>query len=217
MFNIFAESHKIIASNIYDNVVDIYGVKLDKKKLLWGSIAPDILPKYRFIRHYQDESLNYISREIMKIIFISRYVEFNKILDPLAMRVLSSRIGIISHYLSDFVCLPHADRWTFTKSRESLVKHVKYESALEEYAKSHSFKQNVIDVDDINIYDIEFLGLQSKIKEYIEEVVEAYKISNSFKNDMNFALGLNLKITCFILDTINAYSPEIHGQFAFGI
>ena len=217
MFNIFAESHKIIASNIYDNVVDIYGVKLDKKKLLWGSIAPDILPKYRFIRHYQDESLNYISREIMKIIFISRYVEFNKILDPLAMRVLSSRIGIISHYLSDFVCLPHADRWTFTKSRESLVKHVKYESALEEYAKSHSFKQNVIDVDDINIYDIEFLGLQSKIKEYIEEVVEAYKISNSFKNDMNFALGLNLKITCFILDTINAYSPEIHSQFAFGI
>lgn len=217
MFHIFAESHKIIASNIYDNVIDIYGLKLDKEKLLWGSIAPDILPQYRFIRHYQKESLNYIAREIMKIIFISRYVEFNKILDPLAMKILSKKIGIISHYLSDFVCLPHADRWTFTKSRESLVKHVKYESALEEYAKKHSFKKNVISIEDINIYDVEFLGLHTKITEYIEDVVKEYKINASFKNDMDFALGLNLKITCFIVDTINAYSPEIHGQFAFGI
>ena len=217
MFHIFAESHKIIASNIYDNVIDIYGLKLDKEKLLWGSIAPDILPKYRFIRHYQKESLNYIAREIMKIIFISRYVEFNKILDPLAMKILSKKIGIVSHYLSDFVCLPHADRWTFTKSRESLVKHVKYESALEEYAKKHSFKKNVISIEDINIYDVEFLGLHTKITEYIEDVVKEYKINTSFKNDMDFALGLNLKITCFILDTINSYSPEIHGQFAFGI
>ena len=217
MFHIFAESHKIIASNIYDNVIDIYGLKLDKEKLLWGSIAPDILPQYRFIRHYQKESLNYIAREIMKIIFISRYVEFNKILDPLAMKILSKKIGIVSHYLSDFVCLPHADRWTFTKSRESLVKHVKYESALEEYAKKHSFKKNVISIEDINIYDVEFLGLHTKITEYIEDVVKEYKINTSFKNDMDFALGLNLKITCFIVDTINAYSPEIHGQFAFGI
>lgn len=217
MFHIFAESHKIIASNIYDNVIDIYGLKLDKEKLLWGSIAPDILPQYRFIRHYQKESLNYIAREIMKIIFISRYVEFNKILDPLAMKILSKKIGIVSHYLSDFVCLPHADRWTFTKSRESLVKHVKYESALEEYAKKHSFKKNVISIEDINIYDVEFLGLHTKITEYIEDVVKEYKIHASFKNDMDFALGLNLKITCFIVDTINAYSPEIHGQFAFGI
>lgn len=217
MFHIFAESHKIIASNIYENVIDIYGVKLDKDKLLWGSIAPDILPQYKFIRHYQKESLNYIAREIMKIIFVSRYIEFNKILDPLAIKILSKRIGIISHYLSDFVCLPHADRWTFTKSTESLVKHVKYESALDEYAKRHSFKNNIISVEDINIYDVEFLGLHNKIKEYIEEVVNEYKIKTSFNNDMNFALGLNLKITCFILDTINAYSPEIHGQFAFGI
>ena len=153
----------------------------------------------------------------MKIIFVSRYVEFNKILDPLAMKILSKRIGIVSHYLSDFVCLPHADRWTFTKSRESLVKHVKYESALEEYAKRHTFKSNVISIEDINIYDVEFLGLHAKITEYIEEVVKEYKINTSFKNDMDFALGLNLKITCFIVDTINAYSPEIHGQFAFGI
>ena len=217
MFHIFADSHKIIASNIYDKVFDIYGLKLDKEKLLWGSIAPDILPQYRFIRHYQNESIYYISKEIMKIIFISRYVEFNKILDPIAIKILSKKIGIISHYLTDYVCLPHADRWTFTTSRESFVKHVKYESALDEYAKKHEFKDNVITIEDINIYDVEFLGLNTKLKEYIEEVVMEYKIKSSFKNDMDFALDINLKITSFILETINAYSPEIHTQFAFGI
>lgn len=52
VFNIFVDSHKIISIKIYENIFDIYGVKLDKEKLLWGSICPDILPKYKLVRHY---------------------------------------------------------------------------------------------------------------------------------------------------------------------
>lgn len=210
MFKIFADSHKIIASKIYDNVFNIYGLKLDKQKLLWGSVCPDILPQYKFIRHYKDESLNFISKEIMKVIFISRYLEFNKILDPLAIKILSKKVGIISHYLSDYVCLPHANRWTFTTS---MVKHIKYESQLNEFAVTHDFKKNVINVNDLNIYDIPQLKLKSTIKEYIDKVVEEYSIKTNFKNDLDFALSLNLKISYFILDTIMAYSDEMAGHF----
>lgn len=214
MFEIFADTHKIIATNIYDNVFDIYGLKLNKDKLLWGSVAPDILPQYRFIRHYKDESINYISKEIMKIIFVSRYIEFNKILDPIAINVLSKKIGIISHYLSDYVCLPHAKRWTFT---DSMFKHLRYESELNEFVKTHEFKLNVIDVDDIDLYDGEFKNLREKIEKYIDDIVEEYSLKISFQNDLNFALSMNLKITYFILDTIKEYSEEIHSQFAFEI
>ena len=98
---------------MHENIFDIYGLKLDKEKLLWGSVAPDILPHYKMIRHYKKESINFITREIMKIIFVSRYIDFNEKLDPVAMKVLSKKIGIISHYLSDYVCLAHANRWTF--------------------------------------------------------------------------------------------------------
>lgn len=189
-------------------------MKLNKEKLLWGSVAPDILPQYKFIRHYKDESLNYIAKEIMKIIFVSRYIEFNKILDPIAIMVLSKKIGIISHYLSDYVCLPHAKRWTFV---DSMFKHVKYESRLNDFAKTYDFKNNVINVDDIDIHDGEFNNLKSKIKEYIDDVVKEYSLKTGFKNDLNFALSINLKITCFILDTIEEYSEEIHSQFAFEI
>lgn len=214
MFKIFAESHKIIASNIYDNVLNIYGLKLDKEKLLWGSVAPDILPRYKFIRHYQEESINYITKEIMKIIFISRYLEFNKILDPIAINLLSKKIGIISHYLSDYVCLPHAKRWTFS---DSMIKHIKYESALNNYAPNHSFKKNIINVDDIDMFSHESISLKVKIKNYIEQVVEEYSHKTSFKNDLNFALSLNLKITYFILDTIKMYSEDVHKVFALEI
>lgn len=214
MFKIFAESHKIIASNIYDNVLNIYDLKLDKETLLWGSVVPDIHPRYKFIRHYQDESINYITKEILKIVFISRYLEFNKILDPIAIKLLSKKIGIISHYLSDYVCLPHAKRWTFS---DSMIKHIKYESALNNYAPRHSFKKNIINVDDIDMFENESISLKVKIRNYIEQVVEEHSTKTSFKNDLNFALSLNLKITYFILDTIKMYSEDVHKVFAIEI
>ena len=211
MFIIFADTHKIIASNIYENIDQVYGLKLDKEKLLWGSVAPDYLPQYKLIRHYKDESINHVAREIMRIIFISRYIEFNRILDPIAMKVLSKRIGIVSHYLSDYMCLPHANRWTFA---DSMIKHVKYESKLNEYAKVHDFKKNMIDTQDLDVYDGEFFNLKSKIKKYIEDVIAEYDVKTGFKNDLNFALSVNLKVTYFILDTIKEYTEEIHPQFA---
>lgn len=212
MFQIFADSHKIIASKIYDNVFDIYGLKLDKETLLWGSVCPDILPHFKLIRHYKDESVNFIAKEIMKVIFISRYLEFNKILDPLAIKILSKKIGIISHYLSDYVCLPHANRWTFYNS---MIKHMKYESKLNDYIVRHDFKKNIIDLDDLDIYDINAKDLKNNIIKYIDNVVEEYSLKIGYENDLNFSLSLNLKISHFILDTIVAYSEEINGHFAF--
>lgn len=212
MLQIFADTHKIIAESIYEDVLDIYNFKLNKKKLLRGSVIPDILPKYKLIRHYKDESINYIAGEIVKLIFVSRFIELNSILDPLAINILSTKIGVISHYLSDYVCLPHAKRWTFF---DSMVKHIKYESSLNDYVKSHSFKRNVIDSNDIDVYDGSISNLKVKVIEYIENVVEEYSIKSSFENDLNFALDLNLKITHFVLETIRSYNEEIHNQIIF--
>ena len=211
MFKIFAETHKIIARNIYDNIYDNYDLKLDKNKLEWGSIAPDILPHYRLIRHYKDESLNFISKEIMKVIFISRFLDFNERLDPLAMKLLSNKIGIISHYLSDYVCLQHASRWTFFGN---MKKHIKYEKELDLISPSHDFKINKIDTEDLDIYNINPRDLQEEIKNYINNVVEEYSVKTGYDVDLDFSVAINVKITRFVLDTIAVYSEEIHGHFA---
>ena len=150
----------------------------------------------------------------MKLIFVSRYINFKKLDDPIALKLLSREIGIISHYLSDYVCYPHANRWTFFGS---MKKHIKYESNLNDFARTHDFKKNVVQVEDIDIYDGKFISLKSKIKDYIDEVVKDYSKKNSFTNDLNFALSINLKMTYFILDTINEYSEELYSQFAFEI
>lgn len=213
MFEIFADTHKIIAEQMHKNIYNIYGLELDKKKLLWGSIAPDILPRYGFIRHYKDESLNYLVNEITKLIFISRYIEINANIDPIVMKILSRKIGIISHYISDYVCLPHAERWTFTSS--NMMKHINYESKLNEYSPNHDFKKNIIDVDDIDIFQHSVIKLRSIVKKYIEKVIKEYSLKTGYTNDLDFALSLNLRISYFIIDTVNMYNEETYKRFAF--
>lgn len=212
MFKIFADTHRIIANNIYENIYEIYGIELNKKKLLKGSVAPDILPQYKLHRHYKDESLNYIVNEIVKLIFISKALNLKGMIDPIRMNILSYNIGILSHYLSDFVCLPHAQRWTFSKH---FIKHVNYESKLNEYAPYHDFKKNVITVEDMDIFKTKVIKLKPIIREYIEKVVEEYSHYAGFKGDLDFALSLSLKVSYFIIDTVMAYSHGAYRHFAF--
>ncbi len=156
--------------------------------MLWGSIAPDFLPKYKFIRHYKDESIDYVVKEIIKIIFLSRYVDFNRGIDFITIKLLSRKIGIISHYLTDFVCAPHAKRWTFVGS---MKKHIKYEKDLDTHAKHHDFKKHIILTNDIDLYENESVELKTQIKEYIETVIEEYSMKLSFNNDLDFAVEFN--------------------------
>lgn len=212
MFKIFKETHRIIGKNIHQNILDIYGIELDEKKLLWGAISPDILPKYRFYRHYKKESLDFVANEIVKLIFICRLCDFNGIIDPLILKVLSYKLGVVSHYLSDFVCLPHAERWTF---RTNMMKHINYEAKLNEYAIYHDFKKNVITVSEIDIFKERVIKLKVIIKQFIEEVIKEYSQNPGFANDLNYALSLSLRIAYLIIDTAKAYNQEAYRYFAF--
>lgn len=212
MFKIFADTHRIIANHIFDNIQHIYGITVDRKKLLRGSVAPDILPQYKIHRHYKDESLGFVVNEIVKLIFISKALDFNEKIDPIRMNILSYNLGVLSHYLSDFVCLPHAERWTFNKH---FIKHVNYESRLNDYAPYHNFRKNIITVNDMNIFKTRVIKLKPVIRKYIEEVIEEYSFYAGYEKDLDFALSLSLKISYFIIDTIRAYGHEAYRNFAF--
>lgn len=212
MFQIFGDTHKLIASNIHDNIRETYNIDLDKKKLLWGSVAPDILPKFKLHRHYKDESLDFVVNEITKLIFLGRYIDLENGIEIISKKYISKKIGIISHFLSDFLCLPHAERWTFTKN---MFKHLSYESKLNDYVKKHDFKENVININDIDIFQDKKINLKKLVKIYIENVIEEYSIKRGFENDLDFSLSLNLKISYFIIDTINVYNEAMKREFAF--
>jgi len=212
VFKIFSETHKIIASNIHENIYNVYDVELNKEALLWGAIAPDILPQYKVKRHYKRESLNYVVGEIVKLIYISRFLELSSDIDPIKNKIISKKIGIISHYLSDFVCLPHAERWTFPNS---MIKHMNYESKLNEYSIYHEFKKNIISVEDIDIFQDKTIRLKLLIKNYIEDVIDEYSKKTSFENDLDFALSLSLKISYFVIDIVKVYTENSYRDFIF--
>lgn len=76
-----------------------------------GSVLPDILPNMRF-RPHSCKSNNYLHRKINKM--NTRRNKMN--------RMMSVRLGIISHFLSDLCCKPHMEDYT-----GSVVDHRKYE------------------------------------------------------------------------------------------
>ncbi|MGV8155066.1 MAG: zinc dependent phospholipase C family protein [Alkaliphilus sp.] len=49
-------SHKIISEHVYKVVNDPLGVKLNKKQLIYGSIKPDLTPKFLRLDHFNGSS-----------------------------------------------------------------------------------------------------------------------------------------------------------------
>lgn len=200
----FANSHKIIAKNIETDILKNYDIKLDGAALAWGSVAPDILPKYKTKRHYREESLEYIVVELINLIQLAKRVNFYEI-DKVNLKIFSNKLGIINHYLTDFVCIPHVERWTFPKN---LVKHLKYESKLDKYVEKHNFNSNIIQINKLNIYEINEDELYQTVLDYILETFDQYSLKQGYENDLDFALALNLSLTKFILEVSNAYQVE---------
>ena len=62
------ETHRIIAGEVRNRIIEDYGIILDESKMLRGSIAPDVYPKYKFIPHYYDESIDYIVEKIVALV-----------------------------------------------------------------------------------------------------------------------------------------------------
>lgn len=215
MFKILPDTHKIVAKIVHDRIKEKYNVNLNLDKMLWGSIAPDVLPYYKTKRHYFDESGDYIAREISKLIYFSRYSYSEGNESKLFINYMSKKLGIIMHYLCDFVCYPHAYRMTFI---ENLRKHVKYEQDLALYARENKFLEesfrDVISCEDINFFENSDIKLEKKVKAYLIKVIEEYKESNhSFDNDLNFALNLSTNISILVIESILEYNGEFDIQF----
>ncbi|WP_036731238.1 zinc dependent phospholipase C family protein [Peptoniphilus grossensis] len=215
MFKILPDTHKIVAKIVHDRIKEKYNVNLNLDKMLWGSIAPDVLPYYKTKRHYFHESGDYIAREISKLIYFSRYSYSEGNESKLFINYMSKKLGIIMHYLCDFVCYPHAYRMTFI---ENLRKHVKYEQDLALYARENKFLEesfrDVISCEDINFFENSDIKLEKKVKAYLIKVIEEYKDSNhSFDNDLNFALNLSTNISILVIESILEYNGEFDIQF----
>lgn len=202
------DSHKIIAREIGNHVSSTYQINLNEKFLVWGSISPDFLPKYRLIRHYKDESLGFVTNELIKIILLIMNTDFSKGPDSFRVRSLSRRIGNVSHYLADYTTHPHARRITCV-TKSSAREHLNYESELNKFIKDHEFDLSHMENWELSNFDGSFSSLRYALADVIDHVVNEYLEQEiEYGRDLDYAMNLNL----FIMEQVFEAAFALSGQ-----
>ena len=179
-------THKAMGENIikYANTKSVY--LINDKRFIWGNVKPDCIPKYKFKKHYFDESIDMI---VEKIIYLSS-LTLEDVYYNMTIGKFSEELGVICHFLCDFFCAPHYYRWEF-KSTSAVKHHMMYENKLAKLAKN--FKPTGI----INT-NIE----PSNIKAFILQLQKQYDGILDYHNDLTFSYYVCDSVLNMILNNV---------------
>ncbi|MFQ9977769.1 zinc dependent phospholipase C family protein [Clostridium cadaveris] len=179
-------THKLIGNMLLDQLDLNKYEMLKSNSFLWGNIKPDCASKYKFKKHYQEESFEMITK---KIEFLSSLT-----LDDLGyvynIGKFNQELGVICHFLCDFFCVPHYERWEF-KSADATKRHIIYERELNKYSKDYRFKSetfNDFKIDDIDTFLLSFL--------------DEYKEEQDYRNDLSYAYFICYNVLNSILSNV---------------
>ena len=164
-------THKILAKNFINNLDDEKKIIIKESQFSWGNIKPDFASKYKLKKHYLDESIEMI---IGKINFLSS-LSLSYIYNVYGINKFNQELGVICHFLCDYFCLPHNQRWEF-KSANVVKEHLKYEKELNKVAKIVKFpkiiNRNVSSAD---------------ADKFILDLIKAYEQEEGYVNDLKYA------------------------------
>lgn len=102
-------------------------IKLRTFRFLLGNIKPDLSSRYVNIPHFKKASEVFIRKEIQDLME-TKLLEYKKCTGN-----FSERLGIITHYLSDYFCYAHTEYFT-----GEMLEHYSYEMKLSLYFILHS-------------------------------------------------------------------------------
>ena len=162
-------THFLIANSILENIDNNKSFFISEKNFIYGNIKPDISSKYVFLKHYCTESLGLITFKVnylcnLNLDSLSKYFSLSK---------FNQELGVICHFLCDFFCVPHSQRWEF---KHSMKKHMLYERELSAIAKESNLSKFKGDVITHNSFEDFFHALY---EEYINKL--------DYKNDLLFS------------------------------
>jgi hypothetical protein len=174
-FYLLPQTHAIIAGIITDDVYQEHQVKLNKTHLLYGSIKPDLYSGFPKLKHFKPQSFNIICRDISTL--SASKTEDNRA----AVARLSQQIGVVTHYIADYFCVPHNDRKTY---HNHIIDHIRYESKLH-----HMYLQTAIPVQNsIALHKIDFTRVEM-VTNYLDHLHGLYSNrSESLFNDFNSSM-----------------------------
>lgn len=179
-------THKAMGQNIikYANTKSVY--LINDKRFIWGNIKPDCTPKYKFKKHYFNESIDMV---VEKIIHLSS-LTLEEVYYDMTIGKFSEELGVVCHFLCDFFCAPHYYRWEF-KSTSAVKHHMRYEKKLAKLAKDFELT-GIINT------DIE----PSNVKSFILQLQKQYDGSLDYHNDLTFSYYVCDSVLNMILNNV---------------
>lgn len=185
-YTLMINTHKTIGENILKkaNTKSIY--LINNSRFIWGNMKPDCVPKYTFMKHYFDESIDMVIDKIIEISSLTlEDVYYNIKIDK-----FSEELGVICHFLCDYFCAPHYYRWEF-KSTNAVKNHMMYEKKLGHIAKS--FRPTEIINSTIKPKDV---------REFIFQLQEQYDGKIDYVNDLTYAYYVCDSIVNMVLNNV---------------
>lgn len=185
-------THKSLAIFFIENVELDKKFLINDKHFVWGNLKPDTMSKYKFKKHYFDESFNMI---VNKIKFLSS-LTLDDIFIRYSLGKFNQELGVICHFLCDYFCVPHYQRWEF-KSPGAVKDHVLYENDLNKFAKSYNVRKEVntsLTFDDIRGYIYNLQNEYDGIVSYKKDLQYASHICNTIINLILNEVMLNQKL-----------------------
>lgn len=178
-------THSFISRKVRQIVLDELGIKLSKKKLEYGSIMPDLVPKLRNIRHFKEDSIQFVLDSIEELKSTPFSFEKKKI------KKFSKKLGIILHYLCDYFCFAHNNKLLI----DNIYKHLLYENRINLSTVNYKHETTEIRAN----YD--YLFCYSPI-EIINEFLYEYKNKpqSNPDRDLHFAINICSVITMSIIE-----------------
>ena len=185
------KSHIIISKSLLENTDSSKQFFLESKNFIYGNIKPDIISKYKLKKHYLDESYGMVRQ---KINFLSSLNLDN--LDQYYTRAgFSQEIGVVCHFLTDFFCVAHSERWEF---KHSMRIHIQYERNLTKVAKDYKIindRQQYLDSFDV----------------FFDKLYSEYKSNGNFEeNDLKYSTYVCNTVTNYILESILENTVKSH-------
>ena len=171
----FVNTHTLIAKSIVNNIDENKHFFLNENHFIYGNIKPDLSSKYFFKKHYLKESYDMIESKVNYLCNLN----LNSLSKYFSVGVLSQELGVICHFLCDFLCVPHSYRWEF---KHSMKKHLSYETELNTIAKKTNLNKFIND-------DIKY----DSFGEFFNSLYIEYQQILDHKNDLLFSVYACIK------------------------
>ncbi len=189
--NVF--THLGISRGIMAVIERNLGVKLDGVGFMFGNIKPDIDPKLSSVPHIKNTAMDFVSCEIKSLLSMEDKIK-NK-----CTREFSERLGLVTHYLSDFFCYAHSEYF-----KGNILKHYLYENKLSGYCRKSKATAVENILGRITCIDADLASIQAYIENMHTDYLNAGN-RGSCRRDMKYAMEM---AASFCLSVIKAHLPK---------